>query len=315
MDHSFQDQVWKWLVAHPDCRVEVRGEKHTTNLSAVEAVNCFPLPLKPKNTIRSNSGRNDSDEQPINIELRSSSNGDCIISDSEICSEALQNQAINASGQLSRSKQDIRVYTNEARMWYALTGHDVDFSKIPQLDFVCLSIIAAAGPGGILQSDLVRISNQDKRSVPRRTQILHDHGYIIKRPILAGGSRTSLCVLKRFVQAPRNEEKKKHVSPKENLAPASNDSETIFKQCFQNGTVDLCALSRAIFDILSDLKIVMLDDLKANLVSLRVLSLAQAHISYVYSGRYRPPLGETCRSYDASEARSFRVCQASQSSR
>ena len=315
MDHSFQDQVWKWLVAHPDCRVEIRGEKYTTNLSAVEAVNCFPHPLKPQNIIRSNSERNDSDGQPTNIELRSSSNGDCIISNSEISSEALQNQeAINTSGQLSRPKRDVRVHTNEARMWYALTGHDVDFSKIPQLDFVCLSIIAAAGPGGILQSDLVRISNQDKRSVPRRTQMLHDHGYIIKRPILTGGSRTSLCVLKRFVQAPSNEEKK-HVSPKENLAPASNDSETIFNQCFQNGTVDLCALSRAIFDILSDLKIIMLDDLKANLVSLRVFSLAQARIPYVYLGRYRSPLGETCRSYDASEARSFKVCQASQSSR
>lgn len=303
VDHSFQEQVWKWLVAHPDCRVEIRGEKHKTTLSTSEAVNCFPL-----------SPKNGSIEKPTNIEPRPTSS-DCTMSGSEIGSEELQKQeATHDPEQSSKSKRDVRVCTTEARMWYALAGHDVDFSKIPQLDFVCLSIIAAAGPSGILQPDLVRISNQDKRSVPRRTQNLHDRGYIIKRPTLTGGSRTSLCLLKRFVQAPSNEEAK-NVLPEEDPQSTSNNNESIFKRCFQNDKVDLCALSRAIFDILGDLKIIMLDDLKANLVSLPVLSLPQDHIPYLCSGRHRPTLGETCRICDTSEARSFRVCQASQSPR
>lgn len=107
--------------------------------------------------------------------------------------------------QQSKSDPRIRLYASDNRMWHALTGHDPDFGKVKSLDFICLSIIAACGPKGILQHDLTRISGQDKRSLPARTDRLRDGGYIGKARVciqLSNPSRamhTSRCVLKRFV--------------------------------------------------------------------------------------------------------------------
>ena len=99
----------------------------------------------------------------------------------------------------------IRLYASKDRMWHALTGHAPNFNKVKSLDFICLSIIAACGPKGILQHDLVRISGQDKRSLPSRTDRLHDGGYVEKMRVsvqLFNPKRlvhTSQCTLKRFV--------------------------------------------------------------------------------------------------------------------
>ena len=101
----------------------------------------------------------------------------------------------------------IRLYTSESRMWYALTGHGPDLTKIKALDFVALSIIAACGPKGILQHDLTRISGQDKRSLPARTDRLHDAGYIVKERLMTDdgtGQRmihTSRCTLARYAKS------------------------------------------------------------------------------------------------------------------
>lgn len=105
----------------------------------------------------------------------------------------------------SKSKPGIRLYTSDSRMWYAITGHGTDSSRVKNLDFVCLSIIAASGTKGILQHDLIRISGQDKRSLPGRTDRLRDDGYIDKRRVTVQLQdpvprllHTSVCTLKRF---------------------------------------------------------------------------------------------------------------------
>ena len=106
----------------------------------------------------------------------------------------------------SAPKTRLRLYTTENRMWYTITGHAPDPSKVKGLDFACLSIIASHGPEGILQPDLIKISGQDKRSLPHRTDRLHDDGYIEKKRARLGGRKggsgqhTSLCTLKRFVK-------------------------------------------------------------------------------------------------------------------
>ena len=108
---------------------------------------------------------------------------------------------------ISTFQPGIRLYTSENRMWYALTGHGPDLSKIKALDFVALSIIAAFGPKGILQHDLTRISGQDKRSLPARTDRLHDSGYIVKERLMTDdgtGQRmihTSRCTLARYAKS------------------------------------------------------------------------------------------------------------------
>lgn len=105
----------------------------------------------------------------------------------------------------TNAQYEIRLYTSEKRMWHALTGHGPDVVKVKPLDFDCLSIIARCGAQGILQHHLTRLSGQDKRSLPSRTDRLHEGGYIIKEQIAvregkAGLLHTSRCILKRFAQ-------------------------------------------------------------------------------------------------------------------
>lgn len=95
-----------------------------------------------------------------------------------------------------------RLYTTEHRVWHALTDHDVDWKRIPKLEFHCLQVIAAAGREGVLQPDVTRITGQDKRSVPKRTDSLATKGYITKEMCLGGGIKTSLLRLKKLVLEP-----------------------------------------------------------------------------------------------------------------
>jgi transcription factor C subunit 3 len=94
----------------------------------------------------------------------------------------------------------IRIFVSKERMWYALTGHGPDETKVPASEFMLLSIIASRKSAGIAQTDLVRISGQDKRSVPKRTDALAHKGYVEKRPIQVRSARTSLVTFRRFVK-------------------------------------------------------------------------------------------------------------------
>lgn len=76
-----------------------------------------------------------------------------------------------------------RIKVSQERTWQAVAGHPVDLKKLSAMQFILLSIIAAHGADGIQQPELVRLSGQDKRSVPHRTDELAKAGYIEKTPI------------------------------------------------------------------------------------------------------------------------------------
>lgn len=126
----------------------------------------------------------------------------------------------------SKLDPGIRLYASENRMWHAVAGHGPDFGKVKSLDFICLSIIAACGPKGILQHDLTRISGQDKRSLPARTDRLRDNGYIEKTRVcvqLSNPKRsmhTSKCILKRFVNSNVDQEQQTGDTGDPGSAPA-----------------------------------------------------------------------------------------------
>lgn len=92
-----------------------------------------------------------------------------------------------------------RLFASQNRTWQALTGHGIDIKKVPSMEFVLLSLIASRGAEGIAQPDLIRLSGQDKRSVPHRTDELSRKGYIVKSPIQGVKTRTSFSVHSRFV--------------------------------------------------------------------------------------------------------------------
>ncbi|KAF2438457.1 hypothetical protein P171DRAFT_477338 [Karstenula rhodostoma CBS 690.94] len=100
-----------------------------------------------------------------------------------------------------------RLCTSQNQTWIAITGHPIDLNKVPGSEFVLLSIIATSGPRGISQPELQKLSGQDKRSVPARTDSLHKKGYIDKRPIQWGKARTSLCTHKMYLKNVQEEPK------------------------------------------------------------------------------------------------------------
>ncbi|GAB7351127.1 hypothetical protein MBLNU459_g1587t2 [Dothideomycetes sp. NU459] len=91
-----------------------------------------------------------------------------------------------------------RLRATEDRIWYALTDHGVDHRRIPKMEFLCLQVIAAAGPQGVLQPEVIKATGQDKRSVPKRTDALEKKGLITKESCVAMSIKTSLLRLKKF---------------------------------------------------------------------------------------------------------------------
>ncbi|KAK4505319.1 hypothetical protein PRZ48_003282 [Zasmidium cellare] len=91
-----------------------------------------------------------------------------------------------------------RIFTSEERVWQAITGHGVDHRRLPQREFEILSIIAAHGPTGVLQPHVTKLTGQDKRSVPGRTDTLAEKGYIVKENVIGAGAKTSSLKLKRY---------------------------------------------------------------------------------------------------------------------
>ncbi|PYH41605.1 putative TFIIIC transcription initiation factor complex subunits Tfc3 [Aspergillus saccharolyticus JOP 1030-1] len=143
----------------------------------------------------------------------------------------------------------VRVFVSKERTWLAITGHEPDETKVLPTEFALLSIIASRKHNGIVQTDLVKVSGQDKRSVPKRTDALHQKGYIEKRAIQIKAARTSLCTLRRFLTA-------------ENAIQTNDDNELANAK---RRMIDFNEFTGKLFDILREYKLISRNDLKAKL--------------------------------------------------
>lgn len=94
-----------------------------------------------------------------------------------------------------------RFYANQYRVHHAVCGHDADPSRVSDLEFALLCTIGATRHEGILQGELGRLTKQDKRSVPKRTDALQSKGYIEKVAAYVKGHKTSRILLRRFADA------------------------------------------------------------------------------------------------------------------
>ena len=204
VDRPFLEQVWKWLLQNPDIRLGGYAGLKRLTLSEVEARNAA---IKPPERSIPISQQTDLSE---NIAPTEASNAPTIVQDGDVTqtqqtAKSVSSRIENATvPQEAKFNPGIRLYASSDRMWHTLTGHAPDSNKVKSLDFICLSVIAACGPKGILQPDLVRISGQDKRSLPARTDRLHNGGYIDKKSVRVElldpprSLNTSKCTLKRF---------------------------------------------------------------------------------------------------------------------
>lgn len=130
----------------------------------------------------------------IRVEKRNQANGSATDNAHTL---SLQGQATSNTN-LSLPNHDAVLVASENIMWQTLAGHGPDITRIKPMEFTLLSFIGAAGPEGIPQTELIHLSGQDKRSLPHRTDVLAERGYITKKSWRVKGCNTSLLTLKRF---------------------------------------------------------------------------------------------------------------------
>lgn len=164
-----------------------------------------------------------------------------------------------------------RIYVTESRLWGCLTGHGIDYQKVTRFEWLALVGIASVMEDGILQGDLTRLVGQDKRSLPKRTDALARKGYIVKRPILARGCKTSKLWLKPFAPTVQI---KKHST--ETIAEICNtdfprdaivgDLEPVpWRHHWSGNTIDYATLGRSIMGVVKEFGVIRYQDLRMKL--------------------------------------------------
>ncbi|KAJ9660726.1 hypothetical protein H2201_006805 [Coniosporium apollinis] len=241
VDRRLCEQVWKWLIVHPDVLVGKENEGRKLTLTGFEA--------RARATRTTDQGN---EPQPIPVLP-----GDVVNGPSALSSEQHDAQPTDTNGRAkntegprsSHGPSPLRLYVTTERIWQALTGHGPDTKRVPELEFNLLSVIASSGREGILQAELVKASGQDKRSVPKRTDNLHDKGYIEKRGVLTKGARTSICILKKYA--------------KETGVPGTGKTvDALSNVVFQHGRLVYDNFLDFITRLLKDRKIITFEDLR-----------------------------------------------------
>lgn len=235
-DRKFKQKVWTWLTRNPEVFVGKNREGNRLSLDEVELL-----------SERQNHSQNECDRQHPHIGSDGQPSPEC-------SSPQKDSQTIKISDESLGLGNGLRIFVSELRMWFAITGHEPDSTKVFPLEFALLSIIAASKEKGIVQSDLTKLSGQDSRSVPKRTSVLYQKGYIEKIPIQFKSTRTSLCVLAKFAR--QSKSSKKGVSGNENGVSHTSDPDNM---------IDFPAFLDKLFGILKETKVISRDELKQKL--------------------------------------------------
>ncbi|KAI1214534.1 uncharacterized protein F4807DRAFT_1047 [Annulohypoxylon truncatum] len=179
-DLSIGSEVWNWLVARSDVSV---GSNRKFNHLSLDEILAFPEEEEP---------------EPSAEDVKSTTNQTATpVKDKGKGRPSKRSRDLEEVTQKSRP----RLHVSEERQWKTLAGHGPDSKRIPLFEWKALVDIASTRENGILQGDLVRLSGQDKRSLPTRTDSLAKKGYIIKQPIILRGCRSSKLWLAKFSES------------------------------------------------------------------------------------------------------------------
>ncbi|KAI1768048.1 hypothetical protein GGR53DRAFT_479670 [Hypoxylon sp. FL1150] len=177
-DLTVASKVWRWLVARTDVSVGTNRRFNHLSLDDVLAI-----PEEPDLSLSTNNNEESND----------------------LPSTAEQDRQPTSKGRRelggTAQKYRPRLHVSEERQWRTLAGHGPDLKRLPLFEWKALVDIASVRENGILQGDLVRLSGQDKRSLPTRTDALAKKGYIIKQPIILRGCRSSKLWLARYSES------------------------------------------------------------------------------------------------------------------
>lgn len=227
-------KIWQWLVSNSEIWVE--GNADDPDLKFLDAESSNNVTIDDSTDIAANEVHGGGDDRPRSRGHEAA--GDQL----SPIDEHDEQVAAKPTGRLD----EIRIHTSQERVWLALTGHGVDWSKCPRKEFELLAVIVRYREKGITQPELVRLTGQDKRSVPKRTTALAKNGYIFKETLAAYKTRTSLLTHKRF-------------------KPDSVESSS--NAVFVNGNMMLGNLYDFIFGMFEQQKVISLKDVRRMLVS------------------------------------------------
>ncbi|KAI0891571.1 hypothetical protein F4806DRAFT_482405 [Annulohypoxylon nitens] len=243
-DLSVCSVIWNWLVARSDVSV---GPKRKFNHLTLDEILALPEEKDPEPSTDNVKSANDQTATPVKDKGRSSK----LTRDHE------------EPAQDSRP----RLHVSEERQWNTLAGHGPDNKRIPLFEWKALVDIASTRENGILQGDLVRLTGQDKRSLPTRTDALARKGYIIKQSIILRGCRSSKLWLAKFSESAKqgrdglNFDKvdlTKETLTKD-LAPVP------FSDCWNGGRLDYIAIAQAFNAVLKAWGIMRYCDMRTKL--------------------------------------------------
>lgn len=167
------------------------------------------------------------------------------------------------------AQNDIKIYVSQETMWESITGHAVDYKRVPRSEWLLLLGIASTKAQGILQGDLGRLVDQDKRSVPKRTDALVKKGYITKRTTLVRGTKTSKMWLKLFAPPlPKDRSATAEPEAEMNLSRqvlAANLDAVPWHTRWTGESVDYTALATTIMAVCKEWDVLRMQDLKSKL--------------------------------------------------
>ncbi|KAK0392172.1 hypothetical protein NLU13_1670 [Sarocladium strictum] len=182
--------------------------------------------------------------------------------------EQLRDQHSGANGK-DHSEISARVYATNEAQWESIAGHPQDFTRVLQLEWQLLQGVATSRSDGILQGDLCRLVEQDKRSVPKRTDSLVKKGYLTKRTTLIRGTKTSKLWLRALAPALTKDDD--NSSTMETGSQASqqtltNDLEPVpWSNQWTGQSLDFAALTATIMAVVKQWGVIRLHHLKLKL--------------------------------------------------
>ncbi|KAH8159732.1 hypothetical protein CIB48_g8521 [Xylaria polymorpha] len=244
-DLAVASKVWKWLADRSDVSI---GVSRVCNHLSLEEVLALP---------------EDEESQSSGATVESS---DKPGASTQVPSRPRPNPRVSKDEALAVRP---RLFVSEERQWRTITGHGPDLKRVPLFEWRALVDIASVKEKGILQGDLVRLTGQDKRSLPTRTDALARKGYIIKQPIVLRGGKSSKLWLSQFSEYAKEHQEREGLDyDKLDLSKAALTSDlhpVPFCDKWNGETIDYLALAQAFVAIVKAWVLIRYCDARAKL--------------------------------------------------
>ncbi|KAI0429494.1 hypothetical protein F5Y09DRAFT_310150 [Xylaria sp. FL1042] len=239
-DLAVASKVWRWLANRSDVSI---GDDRRFNHLSLEQVLALP----------------EEEDSPVQSSAKPSS-------DASVPPHPKSNSRASKDG-VSRVRP--RLHVSEERQWRTIAGHGPDLKRVPLFEWRALVDIASVKEKGILQGDLVRLTGQDKRSLPTRTDALARKGYIIKQPVVLRGGKSSKLWLTQFSEHAKEHQEREGLDYDKldlsRTALTSDLNPVPFCDKWNGDTIDYLALAQAFVVVVKAWALIRYCDARAKL--------------------------------------------------